>query len=114
MNTLNSRWLTESRRQSLGAGVVIDGRTPLELDVVVFAPAESGKRKRVLSIGETKRVEGMEKRQAYRIQRARDLLDQRGFDVDECRLVRHSAKGSEEALKNEPNGTTAGLADLYA
>jgi len=97
----------------VGAGVVVDERNQLELDVVVFAPEEPGKRKRVLSIGETKWGEVMGKRQASRLQRARDLLDQRGFDVDECRLICYSAKGFEEALKNETNVTTVGLADLY-
>src|SRR5579863_6074265 len=60
----------------VGSGVVPDpaNRTQIEVDVVVFAPAEPGQPRKILALGEAKWDRTMDLRQVERLRRARDLL----------------------------------------
>lgn len=99
----------------VGAGLVVDlkRRTQLEPDVVVFAPEEPGRPKRILSLGETKWGEVMGLRQAARLAKACERLADKGYNGDGIRLICYSAKGFEEALLDDTSVATIGPADLY-
>src|ERR1022692_2454243 len=56
-------------------------RTQIEVDVVVLAPAEPGRPRKILSLGEAKWDRVMDLRHAGRLHRARDLLAVKGFDT---------------------------------
>ncbi len=67
----------------VGAGVVSDpsNRTQIEIDVAVLAPAEHGRPRKILSLGEAKWDRIMDIRDVERLHRARDLLAVKGFDT---------------------------------
>ncbi|TWD80562.1 hypothetical protein FB561_1643 [Kribbella amoyensis] len=96
----------------IGAGVVADRsrRTQLEIDVVVLGPAEGGQRRKLLSLGEAKWGEVMNRRHVQRLERARDLLAEK-FDTSETVLACYSGAGFADDL--DPEVRKIGLAELY-
>ena len=96
----------------IGAGVVTDHsrRSQIEVDVVVLAPAVSGERRKVLSLGEAKWGDVMGQRHVSRLERARHLLS-RDYDTSETVLACYSGAGFEPGL--DPSVLTVGLDDLY-
>jgi len=96
----------------IGAGIVPDhgNRSQIEIDVVVLAPAVSGRRRKVLSLGEVKWGEVMGRRHVDRLNRARQLLS-KDYDTSETILACYSAAGFEADI--EPSVLTIGLNELY-
>lgn len=97
----------------VGSGVVADpaNRSPIEIDVAVLAPAEHGRPRRVLSLGEAKWNRPMDARQVERLGRARDLLAVRGFDTRGTVLACYSGAGFGADLRSAKRGDVA-LIDL--
>lgn len=85
----------------VGSGVVTDpaNRTQIEIDVVVLAPAEPGRPRRVLSLGEVKWDRVMDPRHVDRLRRARDLLAVKGFDTRDTVLGCYSGAGFSSDLQ---------------
>lgn len=85
----------------VGSGVVNDpaNRNQIQVDVVVFAAPEPGRARRVLSLGEAKWGEVMDRRHVERLSRARDLLAVKGFEVREARFACYSAAGFAGELR---------------
>lgn len=104
----------------VGAGVVTDpaGRTQIEVDVVVFAPAQSDRPRRVLSLGEAKWGKVITMAQVDRLRRAAQLLAGRGLDTSTTRLTCYSGAGFDEQLRAAAAGDEriqlVGLPELYA
>ncbi len=102
----------------VGAGTVADpaGRTQLEIDVVVLAPAEPGRPREILSLGEVKWDKVMDLRHVERLRRARDLLAVKGFGVEKAVLACYSGAGfSPELRAAQDSGLQLiGLDQLYA
>lgn len=90
----------------VGSGVVTDPaeRTQVEIDVAVFAAAAPGERRRVLSLGEVKWGRTMSMRDLNRLERARDLLAQRGLDTAAARLACFSGSGFDDDLRQAAIG----------
>lgn len=101
----------------VGSGVVNDpaGRTQIEIDVVVLAPAQPGRRRKILSLGEVKWGQVMGRHHVERLSRARDLLSA-SFDTADCVLACYSAAGFHDDLTSAKDARLAlvALADLYA
>jgi AAA+ ATPase superfamily predicted ATPase len=99
----------------VAAGVVADParREQIEVDVVVFAPAEPGEPKRVLSLGEVKWGKTMGPGHVARLARARELLAAKGYDVRDTVLACYSGVGFDAALRDEPDVQAIGLERLY-
>lgn len=97
------------------AGVVADPahREQIEVDVVVFAPAEPGEPKRVLSLGEVKWGKTMGPGHVARLARARELLAAKGYDVRDTVLACYSGEGFDAALRDESDVQAIGLEQLY-
>jgi len=85
----------------VGSGVVPDpaNRTQIEVDVVVLAPAEPGRPREVLSLGEAKWDRVMDLRHVERLRRARDLLAVKGFDTRDTVLSCYSGAGFSPELQ---------------
>ena len=102
----------------VGSGVVTDpaNRTQIEIDVVVLAPAEPGRPRRILSLGEAKWDRVMDLRHVERLRRARDLLAVKGFDTRDTVLTCYSGAGFSPGLRSAKDGDIqlAGLDQLYA
>jgi hypothetical protein len=100
----------------IGSGVVNDpaNRTQTEIDVAVLAPAEPGRPRRILSLGEVKWGEAMSTRHAERLGRARDLLSAT-FDTADCVLACYSAAGFTDDLRAASGQGLAlvSLEDIY-
>jgi len=79
----------------VGSGVVTDpaNRTQIQIDVAVLAPADHGRPRRILSLGEAKWDRQMDLGHLSRLRRARDLLAVKGFDTRETVLTCYSAGG---------------------
>lgn len=79
----------------VGSGVVADpaNRTQIEIDVAVLAPADHGRPRRVLSLGEAKWDRVMDSSHIDRLARARDLLAVKGFDTRDTILACYSGAG---------------------
>src|SRR5205807_7833202 len=92
----------------VGSGVVPDpaNRTQIEIDVAVFAPAEHGRPRRVLSLGEVKWDRVMNLGHVERLRRARDLLAVKGFDSSETVLACYGGAGFDDDLRRAA-GTNA-------
>ena len=88
----------------VGSGVVPDpaNRTQIEVDVVVLAPAEPGRPRKILSLGEAKWDRVMDLRHVERLRRARDLLAVKGFDTRDTVLSCYSGAGFSPELKAAP------------
>jgi len=102
----------------VGAGVVSDpsNRTQIEIDVAVLAPAEHGRPRKILSLGEAKWDRIMDIRHAERLHRARDLLAVKGFDTQHAVLACYSGAGFDRELQagQRPDIRLVGLDQLYA
>jgi AAA+ ATPase superfamily predicted ATPase len=86
----------------VGSGVVPDAanRTQIQVDVAVLAPAEHGRPRKVLSLGEAKWDQVMGTRHVDRMRRARDLLAVRGFDTRDTVLTCYSGAGFDRELRD--------------
>jgi AAA+ ATPase superfamily predicted ATPase len=102
----------------VGAGVVSDpsNRTQIEIDVAVLAPAEHGRPRKILSLGEAKWDRIMDIRHAERLHRARDLLAVKGFDTSTTVLSCFSGAGFSGDLQaaHADEVRLIGLDQLYA
>ena len=102
----------------VGSGIVPDpaGRTQIQVDVVVLAPAEPGLPRRVLSLGEAKWDRLIDLGHVGRLRRARDLLAVKGFDTRETLLSCYSGAGFSPELKAASNADIRliGLDQIYA
>ncbi len=102
----------------VGSGVVTDSanRTQIEVDVVVFAPAEPGRPRRVLSLGEAKWDRVMDLHHVERLRRARDLLAIKGLDTRDVALCCYSGAGFSRQLQAAQSHDIrlVGLDQLYA
>jgi hypothetical protein len=102
----------------VGAGVVSDpsNRTQIEIDVAVLAPAEHGRPRKILSLGEAKWDRIMDIRHAERLHRARDLLAVKGFDTSNTVLSCFSGAGFSGDLQaaHADEVRLIGLDQLYA
>jgi AAA+ ATPase superfamily predicted ATPase len=102
----------------VGSGVVPDpaNRTQIEVDVVVLAPAEPGRPRKILSLGEAKWDRVMDLRHAGRLRRARDLLAVKGFDTRDTVLSCYSGAGFTRELQAAQSHDIrlVGLDQLYA
>ncbi|WP_049566102.1 AAA family ATPase [Nonomuraea sp. SBT364] len=90
----------------VGSGVVADpaNRTQIEIDVAVLAAQESGRPKRILSLGEAKWGETMSHHHLSRLGRARDLLQAKGYDTSETVLACYGGAGFTEELRVAAQG----------
>ncbi|MEU6713771.1 hypothetical protein ABZ897_20035 [Nonomuraea sp. NPDC046802] len=102
----------------VGRGVVPDpaNRTQIKVDVAVLAPADHGRPRRVLSLGEVKWDRGMGTEHVARLRRARDLLTAKGYDTRDTVLTCYSGAGFTRELGAEPGSDVRliTLDDLYA
>jgi AAA+ ATPase superfamily predicted ATPase len=101
----------------VASGVVPDpaNRTQIEVDVAVLAPAEHGRPRRILSLGEVKWDRPIDASHLDRLRRARDLLAVKGFDVSGTALAGYSGAGFAPGLRANPGDNTImiGLDQLY-
>jgi AAA+ ATPase superfamily predicted ATPase len=101
----------------VGSGVVADParRAQIEIDVAVLAPAEPGRPRQVLSLGEVKWDRVMDRRPAERLARARDLLAIKGFDTRSTVLTCYSGAGFSDDLRAAQGREIrlVGLDELY-
>jgi len=102
----------------VGAGVVPDpaNRKQIEVDVVVLAPAEPGRPRKILSLGEAKWDRVMDLRHVERLRRARDLLGVKEFDTRDTVLSCYSGAGFSPELQATLSRDIrlVGLDQLYA
>jgi hypothetical protein len=102
----------------VGSGVIPDpaNRTQIEVDVVVLAPGEPGRPRKVLSLGEAKWDRTMDLRDVERLLRARDLLAVKGFDTRDAQLSCYSGAGFSDGLRaaQDHDIHLVGLDQLYA
>jgi uncharacterized protein len=102
----------------VGSGVVSDpaNQAQIEVDVVVLAPAEPGRPRRILSLGEAKWDRVMDLRHVDRLRRARDLLAVKGFDTRDTVLSCYSGAGFSGELQTAEGHDIrlVGLDQLYA
>src|SRR6266516_4952596 len=102
----------------VGSGVVPDpaNRTQIEIDVAVFAPAEHGRPRRVLSLGEVKWDRVMNLGHVERLRRARDILTVKGFDTRDALISCYSGAGFSDGLRaaQDHDIRLVGLDQLYA
>jgi uncharacterized protein len=102
----------------VGSGVILDpaNRTQIEVDVVVLAPGEPGRPRKVLSLGEAKWDRTMDLRDVERLRRARDLLAVKGFDTRDALLSCYSGAGFSDELRaaQDHDIRLVGLDQLYA
>ena len=98
----------------VGAGVVADpaNRTQIEIDVAVLAPADHGRPRRILSLGEAKWDRVMDLGHLDRLSRARDLLAVKGFDTRDTILACYSGAGFAPDLQAARDRTDVALIDL--
>jgi hypothetical protein len=102
----------------VGSGVIPDpaNRTQIEVDVVVLAPGEPGRPRKVLSLGEAKWDRTMDLRDVERLRRARDLLAVKGFDTRDTLLSCYSGADFSGGLRaaQDHDIRLVGLDQLYA
>jgi hypothetical protein len=102
----------------VGSGVVSDpaNRTQIQIDVAVLAPAEQGRPRKLLSLGEVKWDRVMDLRHVDRLRRARDLLAVKGFDTRDTVLTCYSGAGFDRDLQagQRRDIHLVGLDQLYA
>jgi len=100
---------------TVGSGVVPDprNRTQIQIDVAVLAPADHGRPRRVLSLGEAKWDRPMGTAHLERLARARDLLAVKGFDTRDAVLTCYSGAGFAPDLRPRDDVALIGLDQLY-
>lgn len=100
----------------VGSGIVNDpaNRSQIEIDVAVLAPAEPGRPRRLLSLGEVKWGETMHGGHARRLARAADLLSST-YDTRGCVLGCYSGAGFADDLRSAKDARLAlvTLNDIY-
>ena len=79
---------------------------------MVLAPAEPGRPRKILSLGEAKWDRIMDLRDVERLRRARDLLAVKGFDTRDALLGCYSGDGLQAARDRDIR--LIGLDQLYA
>ena len=98
----------------VGSGAVSDpaNRTQIQIDVAVLAPAEHGRPRKILSLGEVKWDRVMDLRHVERLRRAQDLLAVKGFDTRDTLLTCYSGAGFDRELQagQRPGIRLVGLA----
>jgi uncharacterized protein len=101
----------------VGSGVVNDAanRSQIEIDVAVLAPAEPGRPRRLLSLGEVKWGAVMDGGHARRLARAADLLSST-YDTAGCVLGCYSGAGFTDDLRSakDPRLALITLNDIYS
>src|SRR5580704_18802267 len=101
----------------VGSGVVPDpaNRTQIQIDVAVLAPAEHGRPRRVLSLGEVKWDRVMGLGHVERLRRAQDLLAVKGFETRDSVLTCYSGAGFDRELQADQRHDIrlVGLDQLY-
>ena len=106
------------RPGEVGSGVVSDpaNRAQIEIDIAVLAPAEPGRPRTILSLGEAKWDRVMDLRHVERLRRARDLLAVKGFDTRGTLLSCYSGAGFHPELlaARSDDIHLVGLDQLYA
>jgi uncharacterized protein len=102
----------------VGQGTVTDpaGKTQIQVDVVVLAPAEHGRPRKILSLGEAKWDRIMDHRHIERLRRARDLLAVKGFDTRDATVACYSGAGFHPDLARAAQADVRliGAGQLYA
>jgi AAA+ ATPase superfamily predicted ATPase len=90
----------------VGSGVVSDpaSRVQIQIDVAVLAPAEPGRARKILSLGEVKWDRVMDLPDVERLRRARDLLAVKGFDTRDALLSCYSGAGFDPGLSAARGG----------
>jgi hypothetical protein len=85
----------------VAAGTVADpaNRTQIEVDVAVLEAGSPGEPRAVLSLGEAKWGKVMGLRHLRRLQRARDLLADKGYDTSGTVLACYGGAGFDEDLR---------------
>jgi len=91
-------------------------RTQIQIDVAVLAPAEHGRPRKILSLGEVKWDRVMDLRHVERLRRAQDLLAVKGFDTRDTVLACYSGADFDRELLagRRPGIRLVGLDELYA
>lgn len=86
----------------VGSGVVADPdrRSQIEIDVAVFAAAEPGRPRRVLSLGEAKWSKRISLRHVDRLRRAAQLLAKRGLDTATTMLTCYGGAGFDDDVRD--------------
>jgi uncharacterized protein len=82
----------------------------IQVDVAVLAPEDTGKPRRLLSLGEVKWDRTMTVGHLDRLRRARELLAAKGYDTGQTILACYSGAGFDENLRaagTEPGSPTA-------
>jgi len=98
----------------VSAGTVADpgNKTQIEIDIAVLSPAEPGRPRQVISLGEAKWGKVMGVRHLDRLRRARALLGVKGYDTAGTVLACYSGAGFEEALQDAASDGDVLLIDL--
>lgn len=73
-------------------------REQIEIDVVALAPKDHGRKRRLVAVGEAKWGERIGLPRVERLRRAIELLDQRGFDVMDTKILCFGGAGFEPAV----------------
>ena len=102
----------------VGAGVVVDQahRRQIEIDVAIAERGSGGSKAAVTMLGEAKWGTVMGLPHLERLSLARDILADRGMDMDQCVLACFRAAGFSKALRAEAGRRDVlllGLGDLY-
>lgn len=71
----------------------------IEIDVAVLAPEETGRPRRILSLGEAKWDRTMTFGHVERLRRARELLSAKGYDTSRTVLTCYSGAGFDQNLR---------------
>jgi hypothetical protein len=100
--------------RTVGRAVVSDGqnRERIQVDVVVMGRWGPNERARILSLGEARWDQVMDEADLARLSRARELLEARGFDVEDCVLACYGAAGFAAPLRERAANERVELIDL--
>ncbi|MBN6056393.1 hypothetical protein JYK22_30980, partial [Nonomuraea sp. RK-328] len=103
----------------VGSGTVPDSgrRSQIGIDVAVLAVQEPGRPRRILSLGEAKWGEVMGRAHLERLERARELLQGKGYDTRDTVLACYGGSGFTQdlsaAAETDPRILLVGLERLY-
>jgi AAA+ ATPase superfamily predicted ATPase len=95
-------------------GTVADpvNKTQIEIDVAVLGPAEPGRRRKIVSVGEVKWGDVMGQRHLDRLRRALALLEIKGYETSETVLACYAGAGFDTGLREEAGRHPVLLVDL--